>query len=268
MEKRTYVTLLSTDDYLLGVLCLLDSLLSVKSRYPLYVLCSDGISNQSIMVLKKIGVEYQILNEHIEHDVELNQRSDKVHWNYTFDKLYIWTLTQFDKIVFLDSDMQVVRNIDFLFDKPHMSAVVADKFNFPGLRTLNSGLMVINPNISEFEGMVKVWYSGEIKEKVVGDQDIIRKYFASWDDEKLGLPQGCNVFFSESYDWMNLIKESDVSPVQVVHYIGKKKPWMMSPRAIIRRSRRNFLGKYLRKYGLRMMKVKLKMLLYGCHCPS
>lgn len=263
MGKFSYITLLSTDNYLLGVLGLYDSLKSVKSRFPLFVLCSEGISSKSLMILKKFGLEYQLLNEHIAYSEGLNQRDDKTHWNNTFDKLYIWTLTQFDKMVFLDSDMQIVSNIDFLFQKDHLSAVVADKFNFPGLRQLNSGLMVIKPNLMEFEGLVNVWYSGDIKEKIVGDQDIIRKYFASWDDEKLGLPQGCNVFYSESYDWMNIIHEEDVSPVQVVHYIGVKKPWMMSMRAIFRRSRRNFLGKYLRKYGFRLMLIKMKVAFYG-----
>ena len=263
MEKYSYVTLLSTDNYLLGVLGLYDSLKLVKSRFPLFVLCSEGISSKSLSVLKKFGMKYQLLSEHIAYGEGLNQKDDKTHWNHTFDKLYIWTLTQFDKLVFLDSDMQVMSNIDYLFEKPHMSAVVADKFNFPGLRQLNSGLMVIKPNLTEFEGLVNVWYSGDIKEKVVGDQDIIRKFFALWDDEKLGLPQGCNVFYSESYDWMDIIHKEDVSPVQVVHYIGKKKPWMMSMRAIMRRSRRNFLGKYLRKYGFRLLLIKMKVYFYG-----
>ena len=159
MEKFSYVTLLSTDNYLLGVLGLYDSLKLVKSRFPLFVLCSDCVSKKTLKALEKFGLNYQVLNEHIEHDAQLNQRIDKEHWNYTFDKLYVWTLTRFDKLVFLDSDMQVMSNIDYLFDKPHMSAVVADKFNFPGLRQLNSGLMLIKPSIAEFEGLVKVWYS-------------------------------------------------------------------------------------------------------------
>lgn len=260
MENFSFVTLLSTDNYLFGVLVLDKCLKSVKSRYPLFVLCSDCISEKSTLILKKFDIKYQLLSEHIAYKQGLNQLDEKSHWNNTFDKLYIWTLTQFEKIVFLDSDMQVVSNIDFLFEKPHMSAVIADKFNFPGLRTLNSGLMVIEPNLQEFEGLQNTWYSGAVQENIVGDQDIIRKYFDHWDDEKLSLPQGCNVLYSECYDWMNIIREEDVSPVQVVHYIGKKKPWMMSMRAIIRRSRHNFLGKYLRHYGFRTMMIKLKML--------
>ncbi len=263
MDRKSYVTLLSTDDYLLGVLGLHDSLALVKSNYSLFVLCSDSVSERTILVLEKYGIEYQVLKEHVNYCDNLNQRTDKVHWNHTFDKLYIWTLTQFDKVVFLDSDMQIVGNIDFLFEKPHMSAVVADKYNFPGLRKLNSGLMVIKPNLEEFAGLLDAWYSGKIQEEIVGDQDIIRYYFSSWDDESLGLPQGCNVLYSESYDWMNIIHEYDVAPVRVVHYIGKKKPWMMSVRAIIRRSRHNFLGKYLRRYGFRLLFIKIKVCYYN-----
>lgn len=246
--KRTYVTLLSSDDFIKGVIMLHLSLKAVKAQYPLFVLCSDSISKSSLNLLKKHHLSYKKLSEHISVDtIKVNVASGYDHWNRTFDKLYVWTLTEYDKVVYLDSDMQVVRNIDFLFEKPHMSAVIADQWNEPGLKKLNSGLIVIEPNVEEFDGMKVLWESGAINLKNVGDQDIIRAYYSGWETkDELHLSPGLNVFYSEVS--AGIIKKKDVQPVSVIHYIGSRKPWMISIRAIFNRLKRNYLWCYLLKY--------------------
>ncbi len=250
--KRTYVTLLSSDDFIKGVIMLHLSLKAVNAQYPLFVLCSDSISKSSVNLLKKHHLSYKKLSEHISVDTtKVNVASGYDHWNRTFDKLYVWTLTEYDKVVYLDSDMQVVRNIDFLFDKPHMSAVIADQWNEPGLKKLNSGLIVIEPNVEEFDGMKKLWESGVINLKNVGDQDIIRDYYSDWETkEELHLLPSLNVFYSEVS--AGIIKKKDVQPVSVIHYIGSRKPWMVSILANTKRMRNNFLGKKLLAYIMRL----------------
>lgn len=246
--KYSYVTLLSSDSFLYGVLMLDWSLKKVNSKYPLHVLCSDSISEKSYKELIRHNMSCQKLTEHISVNSEINKEEGFVHWNRTFDKLYVWTLTQFDKVVYLDSDMQVIANIDHLFGCPHMSAVRADAFNEPGLDKLNSGLMVIEPNTEEFFGLCSLLRSNIIRLKRMGDQDVIRAYYHDWGrDEELTLRPGFNVLYSEVSS--GVIHESDVSPVSVIHYIGSRKPWMVSPRAILRRSRNNFLGKHLVRYA-------------------
>lgn len=248
MVNYSYVTLLSSDDFLPGVIMLDWSLKRVRVQYSLHVLCSDCISETSIIKLKHRKISFQRLNEHIPVDDNINKEAGYDHWNRTFDKLYVWTLTQFDKVVYLDSDMQVIANIDHLFGCPHMSAVRADAFNEPGLDKLNSGLMVIEPNTEEFFGLCSLLRSNIIRLKRMGDQDVIRAYYHDWGrDEELTLRPGFNVLYSEVSS--GVIHESDVSPVSVIHYIGSRKPWMVSPRAILRRSRNNFLGKHLVRYA-------------------
>ena len=41
----------------------------------------------------------------------------------TLTKLHVWKLTDYDKMVFCDADMVVVRNIDDLFEREELSAV-------------------------------------------------------------------------------------------------------------------------------------------------
>ena len=64
----------------------------------------------------------------------------------SFGKLNILRLTQFDKVVFLDSDCQVVRNIDNLASVPSPSAA----FHAPD-DGINSGVMVLSPNTAMAE---------------------------------------------------------------------------------------------------------------------
>lgn len=254
-KNYSYVTLLSTDNFLMGVLMLYWSLRRVHTQYPLFVLCSDSVSVAAKAMLDKHHIAYQTLTSNISIDTnKINTDEGYGHWNHTFDKLFVWSLTQFDKVVYLDSDMQVIRNIDYLFDCPHMSAVRADIWNEPGLDKLNSGLIVIEPNNSEFEGLCHIVQSGVVALRNMGDQDIIRAYYSDWGAKpELTLHPGLNVFYSEIA--RGVIHEEDVNPVSVIHYIGCRKPWMISPLAIWKRAKKNFLGKYLLRYAAAMYRI-------------
>lgn len=256
-STRTYITLLGSDNYIWGVVMLAWSLRRVKSRYPLVALCSTDISNKSLELLRAHKVGYISLTQHLSSQTDgINIDDEHKYWNNTFDKLFVWSLTQFEKVVFLDSDMQVIKNIDFLFEKPHMSAVRADEWNEPGLDKLNSGMMVIQPNLEDYNGLIELFRSGSLLLKNMGDQDIIREYYKDWGcHPELTLSPGLNVLYSEVS--AGLIKETDVSPVSVIHYIGKKKPWMMSPRAIAKRLKHNFLHINLLVYYIRFSLYKL-----------
>ena len=127
---KAYITLLSTDSYYDGVVALSRSLQMVSSRYPLYVAISRDVSDT--VCDKLISQDVNIIK--LGNSVNIPEGSSQTimpHWSYTFDKLQIWGLTQFEKLVFLDSDMMVVRNIDHLFDREPFSAVAAD-CSYPG----------------------------------------------------------------------------------------------------------------------------------------
>ena len=256
-KKYTYVTLLSTDSYLLGVLLLAKSLREVHAAYPLLVVCSTAVSKKTKRILSHYHLTCLSLNNAIEVDTtKYNVAKGYEHWNNTLDKLYVFALKEYDKVVFLDSDMMVVRNIDHLFDKPHMAAVVADVFNEPHLRQLNSGMMVIEPKERDFDGMVHLWVSGALQLANVGDQDVIRALFKNWENQpELRLPQGYNVFYT---DCCSLAQPNQVEPVYVIHFIGPRKPWQVSLRALCRRTKGNFLGHHLRTYTHWIYQYKIR----------
>ena len=241
-QKYTYVTLLGSDDYLIGTLCLWKSLSNVKSKYPLLVLCSQNISVDVLNILKHKKIQYKVLEEQI----VTNHKNEGLYarWSFTFDKLQIFNLVEYDKIVFLDSDMYVVKNIDCLFNAQHMSAVVADVYDQPNCKELNSGLMVIVPQKQEYSQLTSLLHSKVIKRSpMCGDQDIIRLFYNNWSNEtNLKLPNQYNMYFTniKKYKWVG---------VSVIHFVYDKKPWNYSWTAFIRRMLK-FNAFYLFRYML------------------
>lgn len=233
---RAFVTLLSNDSYLKGVIALKRALQAVSSKYPLFCVLSISVDEYCQNLLEEQGVSCIRLNQ---SSVDFpDQAGDYFsHWSYTFDKLQIWGLMQFEKIVFLDSDMLILRNIDELFDYQAFSAVPA---GYSGcLREdwlyLNSGLMVIEPDIEVLNSLLSlapiVIKEFRDKGETVGDQDVIKRFCVDWNKKaELHLDEGYNLFADYitfyirkwGYSWNG----KKGKPISVVHFIGRMKPWM------------------------------------------
>ena len=141
---RAYITLLSTENYLPGVLALHESLRRTGTPHPLVVAISahlpphiDQMLEDAAMAVRRIPESTAIPSEII---------NGNGHWGYTFDKIHLFGLDEFSKLVYVDSDMIVLANMDELFDKPHMSAVPAGRLIHADWTRLNGGLLVIEPD--------------------------------------------------------------------------------------------------------------------------
>lgn len=232
MEKRAYVTVLSTEKYLDGVLLLNKSLKRVNSKYPLYVVLSERISKEieEDLVTRKIPTIRRKNICLMQDIIEKNKSREKDRWSYTFDKLNVFELTEFDKIVFLDSDIYVRKNIDLLFEKPHMSAVI-DKQYGPHITArclkLTSGVMVIKPQenvLPEFQKIIETIID---KREAIGDQDILQEYDQEWGKKsELHLRNRYNTFFPYLEYYINF-QEYTMDDFAVIHFIYPIKPWMI-----------------------------------------
>ena len=214
------------------------SLRAARSSYPLYCVLSVSVDEETEHELEREGIPCIRLScTAVDGNVNPFGQGFS-HWNYTFDKLLIWGLTQFDKVVFLDCDMLVVRNLDSLFACEPFSAVSAD-VSWPGNEGwsggLNSGLMVIVPD-KGFERILlqsirSVVERNRKKNCLVGDQDVIKACLADWGSRRsLHLDEGYNVFADHLTYYIRRLGYSmsgdEGKPIYVVHFIGKTKPWM------------------------------------------
>ena len=232
--KYGYVTLLSSATYLPGVIALARSLRETGTKIFFECVCSKNINAEVIDTLHYHKIKTHQLEYSVVDNLPISNSPEYSHWNYTFDKLFLWDMKEYDKIVFLDSDMLILSNIDYLFEYPDFSACRAGFFLNSTWTRLNSGLMVIVPNTETYEGLKKQLSNTILKYtkegKNVGDQDVINDFMPDWPNHsELHLPEGLNMFFK----YLSLAKETGFSfgatekekRISVVHFIGAVKPW-------------------------------------------
>jgi len=226
--KHTYVTVLSTDNYLPGVMAL-NKNISELCCHPLLVLASRDLRDETYTALQRENIPF-ILGDDVVPQKELLRATEEhpwySHWAKSFLKLRIFDLVEYDKIVFIDCDILLLEPVDELFECPCVSAVIAGK-SFPGNDMwvdLNSGLMVIEPQKGTSEQMAAIIPEVAEVKGIIGDQDVIQAYLTGWrTSEELHIPGGYNVYFAH---YQYYLKNEFA---KAVHFTGRKKPWMLSP---------------------------------------
>lgn len=233
ITDRAYITILSTNTYINGVVVLYYSLMNTNTEYPLYCIVTEDINEENIRVLKNLGIKIirrqQIIpNQMTDRDGSAGAIKDTYGWHYALVKLEIFNLTQFKKIVYIDCDVIILQNMDELFQKPHMTAL-RDNSNFRNRHNNNifcSGLLVVEPNMYIYKDILQ-FFKKQCEElgnkELIHDQLILQKYYSSWRDlsEKLALDTEYNA-------WTTYFEESDLYypkyNVKSIHIIDVK-PW-------------------------------------------
>ena len=236
MKNYSYVTILTDDSYVQGVVLLKETLKQTESKYPLFVLVTDNVTAPCLEILDQIKVTYKkvdtiaISNDILKHNIKIDSRLSNT-WKDCWTKFRIFDQTQFDKIVFLDADIMILKNLDDLFEKPHMTSCLdGEYFNvWPGWDHFNSGCMVIEPNHKLFEDILNFAMNLKLEDipnkqcyAVVADQEIMNMYFNDWFNKKeLHLNKYYNIFGP-------YIQEEQVKDIKengyFIHFIGRK-PW-------------------------------------------
>lgn len=234
--RLAYCTLLGSNDYFQGVLGLVASLRNTKCQYPLVVMVTDEVDNQYIQYLSslpKVSIEFVKPIQINQEILKKNAQNNQPKWTNSFTKLNMFGLINYDKLVFIDSDMYVLSNLDYLFTFPNLTAVVAGK-SFPGNEDwaeLNSGLMVVEPSEDEFKRLVSLIPNKT--DQAIGDQDILHRGYPSWkDDHQLHLGEQYNIFFGHIDYYRKHVFTTKTSE-KVIHFVGSNKPWNMSKEQFI-----------------------------------
>ncbi|MGC2111991.1 MAG: glycosyltransferase [Candidatus Korobacteraceae bacterium] len=234
---KTYLTVLTTDDYAIGAIALWESLRRTRPQYGFVVLLTRLVSERCEQALIRVGISTVRIDRHLERPTGKNTNRGLGHWDNTFSKLLIFELVQYEKIVYLDSDMMVLRNLDDLFDKPHMSAMVPDML-IPSRSAwvqFCSGLMVIEPKVGLASAIMAHTPAVERKTTTYGDQNLLHEHFTDWPSRpELHLEQTYGVFprsvdrYVKEFGYNVNLTAPDERTIAVVHFVGSRKPWTWS----------------------------------------
>ncbi|MED6114265.1 UDP-glucuronate:xylan alpha-glucuronosyltransferase 2, variant 2 [Stylosanthes scabra] len=214
IKREAYATVLhSSDEYVCGAIMLAQSLLRTGTKRDLILLLDDSISMAKRRALSASGWKIRIITR------IRNPKAEKGTYNeYNYSKFRLWQLTDYDKVVFIDADIVVLRNMDVLFHFPQMSATGNDQSIF------NSGIMVIEPSNCTFNVLMESRY--DVVSYNGGDQGFLNEIFVWWHR----LPRRVN--YLKNF-WANTTIEASkknhlfgAEPPKLysIHYLGLK-PW-------------------------------------------
>ena len=163
------------DEYLLGLRTTIHSLQLSGTTQDIVVLLSDNVRPSTRSQLLSQGVRLHtvtnIENPFKTETSERRRRTYRPRFEFTFNKLYLWNLTQYERVVYLDSDNIVLSNPDELFMCGHFCVVYMNPLLF------HTGLMVIKPDTAKFHSLVHTLFSSDSYSHDGADQGFLCAVF-------------------------------------------------------------------------------------------
>ncbi|KAG8642985.1 UDP-glucuronate:xylan alpha-glucuronosyltransferase 1 [Manihot esculenta] len=215
-RREAYATILhSAHVYVCGAIAAAQSIRLSGSNRDLVILVDESISVYHRSGLEAAGWKIRTIKRIRNPKAEKDAYNE---WNYS--KFRLWQLTDYDKIIFIDADLLILRNIDFLFGMPEISATGNNATLF------NSGVMVIEPSNCTFQLLME--HINEIESYNGGDQGYLNEIFTWWHR----IPKHMNFL---KHFWVGDEEEvkqkkirlfgSEPPVLYVLHYLGVK-PWL------------------------------------------
>lgn len=225
-----YATLVTNPDYVMGALALARSLQSVGAKAPLIVLATSNAldleplaaANCQIELVASPDLSAAFVQRHSRaavHAAAPFTKGTKPLFHDPLDnfcKLELWRFEAYERIVFLDADTLVVKNIDRLFGYPQFSAAPNLYESLTDMHRLNSGVFVASPSCETYDDMLRVLDEPGKRWRRT-DQTFLETYFPDWH----GLPYTFNTL---QYVYFNLPELWHWPSINVVHY-QYEKPW-------------------------------------------
>ncbi|KAM0992094.1 hypothetical protein ACFX13_010561 [Malus domestica] len=205
-RRLAYVTILhSSEAYVCGAITLARSIRQTNSTKDLVLLADDFITPKSIQGLTTAGWKIKRIQR---IRSAFAKKGSYNEWNYS--KLRVWQLTEYDKVIFIDADLLVLKNIDSFFVHQQLSAVGNNRVLF------NSGLMVVEPSNCMFEYLMQK--TSKLESYNGGDQGFLNEIFTWWHR----LPWRLNAL--KCFDGSKGANHEMAEDLYAIHYLGFK-PW-------------------------------------------
>lgn len=233
--KQVYLTALTNERYLPGAMALARSLQEVKSRYDLAVMIPAEKEDSLGKAIREYGIldipgTFLLPRDDVRVPEIGTVVEDKYsYWRDSFFKLQAAGCTEFDRIILLDCDQMVVKNIDHLFEKPEFTATTCGRCVHADWLSLSAGLLVLKPSRELHQELISlILPSIQFKQEKglqAGDQDVFNRACPEWKNRpELYIPEKYNI----CWGWISdLCRKEGVTPKDfyMIHFPGKEKPW-------------------------------------------
>lgn len=249
--NNAYITLLSTNNYIYACIGLMYSWKETHSKYPFYCIVTEDITESNINILKSIGYEvivdksyipdsyYEALKKY-ENSDEIptgNSTSDltKNGWQFAWSKLLIFKYTQFDKLLFIDADSYIIKNLDDVFDRPAWSSIGEYDSIWRGTHRFCCNFMLIHPDIDVYNELLQLAEDNPLivhpstnMPQLSNDYDLLNMYKSDWGDNSelcLSLYTYLDSYCLRTSDYFIPYIFNSFAKLKAVHLTGPK-PWL------------------------------------------
>jgi len=233
--------MISSDSFLPGVCTMLRSLLASRPSachvlvlYTPDTVCQRTLDAISLLWPSDCPIPLQlipILSARHLLGTSLQVGSHEKRFPSCFAKLALWQLVTYDKILYIDADALVLRNLDFHYSRLDAVDFAAAPDVFPPDK-FNAGVMMLRPSLKTYGDLVRMArimgpfsYDG-------GDTGFLNDYFPAWfqSDPAARLPFRCNA--QRTLHWLTARAQPGYwkacFPLEIVHYSSSPKPWECS----------------------------------------
>jgi len=218
--SEAFVSLATNDDYGRGANTLGRSLKRSGTTRRCVLMVTSGVTPSYRETLKESWDELVDITPLDSNDQEKLAILARPELGCTFTKLRAWTLTQFQKCVFLDADTMVLQNVDELFERDELSA--APDVGWPDC--FNSGVFVFKPSMDTYGRLLE--FAKTRGSFDGGDQGLLNDFFKDWATKDISkrLPFLYNMVANITYSYTPAFMRYG-QDVKIVHFLGSVKPW-------------------------------------------
>lgn len=231
LKNNIYVTYLSNDRDYKGVLLLNYNLKKYNHKYNLECIVLEGVSNKVKNILEKSKIKLHVF---VLKNVLSEFNIDGLYSEYLINKHYygkylIFFLTNYNKIVYLDTDILVKKNIDELFDYDTTNSIYMtyDTSTYEGdiyfkKKAFNSGVIILEPSLNMYNNLYKGLY--EYKDNIFNNNATDQTIFNFLNEKSI-----INIsYLNFKYNYIAIFGENKNiidSDISMVHFILFPKPW-------------------------------------------
>ena len=214
---NAYITYVCSDNFIPGVVALYNSVRLSNCNHDFIVLVTDDVSEESRDILKQNDlkiVDADKIYYNGKNKDKILDRYGKVDQSWKmFTKINIWKQTEYSKLIYLDADTLVLKNIDELFEIDELGAVLGGSvmLNYSGIE---AGVLVTEPNIKTYNNIIDALESDSYDIKM-SDQSFLNDYFS-----KHGIINSIPETFNRMWK-----KNRNPGGSSIFHFNGSK-PWI------------------------------------------
>lgn len=239
---NAYVTLLYSAAYLPGALVLAKSLRDLNSTAGKFVVLIPK-NHDLVFTAHQLHLLSSVYDEVIQVDLldssnvvdlaNLHTLLKRPELIKTLTKIQIYKFfDKYNKIVYLDSDLLVLQNLDHLFDIEITDSQIAAAPDAGWPDIFNSGLFLIKPSLNTYKQLSQIVDSSSTNSSFDGaDQGLLNEFYQSFgkfnsDKTRSWKPLSFlyNVTPNGQYQYTPAYKRF-AKDINVLHFIGALKPW-------------------------------------------